>query len=207
MGPRQDAGWVKSIVSTMAKGGESVSEGDMQNLTVSEKALVTLVQGARKGSLDGTALVAMLESTKDTLRALVDLTTESKADPSGPIRPVDAIHQAGLALEAVYHTSSYLTDNETRATCKTHLAEIATLVNHLSRSMQTVDVTAASALQQGLASLGSDKVEQMLQAARDNVARSGAKVLGNLRDALRDACDATLCYYSNCNDDAQLGDP
>ncbi|EST07356.1 N-acetyltransferase B complex, non-catalytic subunit [Kalmanozyma brasiliensis GHG001] len=188
VGPRQDAGWVRCIASTMSdKVNDSISEVDMHSLTAAEKALVTLVRGARSGTLDSAGLISMLESTKATLRALVDLATSNTVDNTRTIRPIDAIHEAGLTLEAIYHTRSSLTDSEATATVKTHVAEIATLVNHLSRSVQTVVVTASNVLEQGLASLGKDKVAQMMQTTQKNLAGSSVKVLGNLRDALRDA--------------------
>ena len=183
VGPRVDAGWVRSIASTLssplAGSEESASEADLKNLTAAERALVQLVSGARSGPVDVQALVALLESTKASVRTLVDAETANHT-----VRAVDVVHESGVSLEAVYHLHSYL-DDETRATCKTHLAEIATLVNHLSRSPPTV--AGASVLEEGLATLGKDRVEQMMQTTRDNVARSWSKVFGNLRDALRDA--------------------
>ncbi|CDR99997.1 related to MDM20-non-catalytic subunit of the NatB N-terminal acetyltransferase [Sporisorium scitamineum] len=187
VGPRPDAGWVRSIASTLSsKAVGANAEADRQKLTSSERALVGLAHSSRSASFDSTALTSILESTKTTVRTLVDASEpDSALNAVRTIRPVDAIHEAAIALEAIYLAHPHLSD-DTKSTCKTHLAEIATLVNHLSRSTQT-KVAAATVLEEGLASLGKDRVEQMMQSARDNVARSSTKVFGNLRDALRDA--------------------
>ncbi|KAJ9475894.1 N-terminal acetyltransferase B complex subunit MDM20 [Pseudozyma hubeiensis] len=184
VGPKQDAGWVRSIASTLSSAESEVDEKDLQSLTNQERALVAIVRSARSGQIDPATLTKMLESTKTTVRALVDSPNDPAAPPSRMVRPVDAVHEVALALEAIYHTKPNL-DDETQSTCKTHLAEIATLVNHFSRSAQAA--APATVLQDSLASLGKDKVEQMMQTTRDNVGRSSVKVFGNLRDALRDA--------------------
>ncbi|CBQ71337.1 conserved hypothetical protein [Sporisorium reilianum SRZ2] len=186
VGPRADAGWVRSIASTLSStAAEAGTEAEMQKLTAAERALVGLARSSRSGAFDPTALTSMLESTKTTVRALVDMASDAALDAARTIRPVDAIHEAAIALEAVYLALPHLND-DAKSTCKTHLAEIATLVHHLSRSTQT-KAAAAAVLEEGLASLGKDRVEQMMQSARENVARSSTKVFGNLRDALRDA--------------------
>ncbi|GAC94257.1 actin cytoskeleton organization protein [Pseudozyma hubeiensis SY62] len=184
VGPKQDAGWVRSIASILSSAETEVDEKDLQSLTDQERTLVAIVHSARSRKFDPAALTKMLESTKTTVRALINSSEDPAASPSHMARPVDAVHEVALALEAIYHTKPKL-DNETQSTCKTHLAEIATLVNHLSRPAQSA--APAMVLQDGLASLGKDKVDQMMQTTRDNVTRSSVKVFGNLRDALRDA--------------------
>ncbi|KIS65972.1 uncharacterized protein UMAG_06061 [Mycosarcoma maydis] len=183
VGARKDAGWVRSIAWTLSTESGSVEETDLQSLTAQERALVAVTQSARSGTLDPTRLTQMLESTKSTVRSLMELASNS-ASQTGTIRPVDAVHEVALTLEAIYHTHSKL-DDESKSTCKTHLAEMATLVNHLSRASEAVG--SPTVLQGGFASLGKDKVEQMLKSTCDNVAHSLTKVFGNLRDALRDA--------------------
>ncbi|TKY87529.1 hypothetical protein EX895_003543 [Sporisorium graminicola] len=188
MGPRPDAGWVRSIASTLSSTPlEAEEEMDLQKLTAPERALFGLARSSRGGASDSTALTNMLESTKTTVRALVDIASDTEVDSARWSRPVDAIHEVAIMLEAIYLAHTHLSnDKDARSTCKSHLAEIATLVNHLSRSTQTAGAQ-ATVLEEGLASLGAEKIEQMMQSARDNVARSSTKVFGNLRDALRDA--------------------
>lgn len=187
VGPRQDAGWVRSIATTLSTSSENISAeaADLQQLTAHEKALVELVQGVQSGNFEPAGLIAMLERTNSTVRALIDKTSNgADANASVTIRPVDAVNEAGLSLEAIYHSHSQLND-ETKPTCKAHLSEMATLINHLTRSSQST--SEAKALEQGLGSLGKERVDQMVKSAQDNVMRSWTKVFGNLRGALRDA--------------------
>ncbi|SPO31584.1 related to MDM20  len=185
VGARVDDGWVRCVAFTLCDVAEevNVAESDMLKLTVAEKALVSLVRSSRSGSMDEKVLLEMLERTKASARAL----TNASADDNDIIRPIDVVHEIGVSLEAIYHTHWQLSE-ESKSTCKTHLAEIATLVNHLSRSSTSIcSASEAKVLEQGLETLGKEKVVQMVQTARENVAKSWTKVFGNLRDALRDA--------------------
>ncbi|KAJ1038413.1 hypothetical protein NDA11_004240 [Ustilago hordei] len=189
VGPRVDVGWVKCIAFALSAGEnggiDEVKEEDKAKLTAAEKKLVEVVQSARSGSFQGAMLVEMLESTKSTVRAVVNV-ADGKTDASRTARPVDAVHQVGLALEAIYHTQAQL-DEQTKTTCSTHLAEIATLVNHLSRSSSDGKLEQNEVLEQALSSLGKEKVHQMVEASRQTVVRSWTKMFSNLGDALRDA--------------------
>lgn len=178
VGPRVDAGWVRSLASTLSSdSGVDLSETDMTNLTSREKDLIRLTHSARSTSFDQSLLISLLEKVKSTVRSLVT---------SDKVRPVDAVLETALALEAVYHTQSKLSD-ESRSMAKTHLAELATLVNHLLRAVKPEGEEEGIVLQMGLEALGKEKVEEMLKATRENVARSCGKVFGNLRDSLRNA--------------------
>lgn len=186
VGPRQDAGWVRSIALTLAddEGGAGIKDEDLVAMTEREKALVELVASARNGSFEASRLLELLEAVKTTTRTVVDVVGGGAGGAERMVRPVDVVHEVGLALEAVYHTEALL-DAESKAACQTHLAELATLVNHLTRSTQ--QLTKPAVLEQGLAAVGAERVAQLMQSTRDNVARCWTKVFANLRDALRDA--------------------
>ena len=189
VGPRQDEGWVRSIALTLAgnEGGAGLQEEDLQTLTERERSLVQLVTSARGGSFESQKLLVLLEAVKSTTRAVVDVVGGGEAGAERMVRPVDAVHVVALALEAVYHTEAQLdADAEAKAACQTHLAELATLVNHLTRPAQ--DVTQPAVLEQGLAgAVGVERVATMMQTTHDNVARCWTKIFANLRNALRDA--------------------
>lgn len=186
VGPRADAGWVRSIASTLTLSctQAAISEEDKQQLTAAEKSLVNFAGHLRSGTFDALALYAIVQSAKDTIRELVNDASTSNYRRPRLVRPIDAIHEAAIALEAVY-LSIYHLDSETGPECRTLLAEAATLVHYLSRSEPRREK--ANVLEEGLAGLGKDRVDGMMRSVRENVGASLTKVWGNLRDALRDA--------------------
>ncbi|PWY97926.1 hypothetical protein BCV70DRAFT_202414 [Testicularia cyperi] len=196
-GPRQREAWVRCFASLLSADAGELATEDLAELGEVERQVVQLVntykqsQSQSQSSGDAQPLASFLETAKESTRKMVQGFTSTPGSGTPLARPIDLIQSVALSLEACYLIQPRLAKTADLSNSKTHLAEMATLVNHLSRTSMLPTSTSTSddkdVIQDGLRALGNDQVAQLLITTQDNIAKSCKKVLNNLRDALRDA--------------------